>query len=105
HPDRVGGRHSERVADRAIGWRGAPLRHERVLAAELHYVPDHEEIAGKPKPRDYFELVCELAEHPRAGRRAPSLARPGFDQQPQVAVGRLAGRQRIARKAVTEVAK
>src|ERR1700676_3714441 len=103
HPDRVDRGDSQRVADRAVGRRAAPLRHDPVLAAELYDVPYDEEIAGEAELRDYFELVRELAEHTRTRRRPPTLASPGLDQHPQVAVGRLAGRQRIARKAVAEV--
>ena len=74
HPDRVDRRDPERIADRAVGRRAAPLRHDCVLAAELHDVPDDEEVAGKAKPRDYFEFVRELAEHSRAGA-APHRSR------------------------------
>ena len=47
HPDRVDGGDSERVADRAVGRRAASLRHDSILAAELHDVPYDQEVAGE----------------------------------------------------------
>ena len=46
HADRVDRRDAERIADRAVGGRAAPLRQNALLAAEFDDVPDDEEVAG-----------------------------------------------------------
>ena len=44
--------------------------------AEIDHVPDDEEIAGKPEPRDEIEFAIELRKHRRAEMRV-TRARAG----------------------------
>src|SRR2546427_8811102 len=56
HADRIDRRDAERVADRAVGGRAAPLAEDAVLAAEADDVPHDQGIAGAVEPLDHAEL-------------------------------------------------
>ncbi len=106
HLDRVDRGDPERIADRAVGRRAAPLRHDLILAAELHDVPYDQEVAGELQLLDDRELVLELAARAIVERAAPdhpSFARAGICERAQVAVGRLAGRQRVVGETIAEI--
>ena len=90
HADRIDGRDSERIADRAVGGRSAPLRQNAVLAAEVHDVPDDQEIARQlrafrsapararsaaARARDRAGSAAARL-HPRAGAGTTSWSRP-----------------------------
>ena len=61
HPHRVDRRDAEAVADRAVGG-GPPALDQDVLApAEVHEVPDDEEVAGQVQLSDESELALDLA--------------------------------------------
>src|SRR3989442_1704592 len=64
HLHRIDGRDAERIADRAVGGGAAALHEDVVGAAELHDVPDDEEVAGEIEPADDLQLVGDLP--PRA---------------------------------------
>jgi hypothetical protein len=59
HFDRIDGGDSQRIANRAIGRRAAPLHQNIFLAAKAHDVPNDQEITGE------FEFLdqCQLAFH------------------------------------------
>ena len=60
HLHRIDGGDAERVADRAVR-RGAAALHEDLLAAaELHDVPDDEEVAGQVELLDHVQLFLDL---------------------------------------------
>src|SRR3989454_481095 len=92
HLHRIDGGDPERVADRAVGRRAAPL-HEHVLApAEQDDVVDDEEVPGESEPGDERQLPLELRDRPgpaRATRAAVAPARAVHGPMPQLAVQRL----------------
>src|SRR5436189_73159 len=47
HADRIDGGDPEAVAHGAVGRRSAPLHENALLPAEIHDVPDDQEIAGE----------------------------------------------------------
>ena len=69
----VGAGDAEREADGGVGGRAPALAVDVLAAAELHDVPDDEEVAGEPEGADHLELVVDLG--PRTGhplrRRGP----------------------------------
>jgi hypothetical protein len=62
--DRIGVGDAQRVADRGVGRRASPLAEDVVALAELHQVPNHEEITGKAELGDERELVIDLRVRP-----------------------------------------
>src|SRR5438445_3490787 len=101
HLHRIDGGDPERVADRAVGRRAAPL-HEHVLApAEQDDVVDDEEVPGEAEPGDERQLPLELRARPgparatratgpaRATRAAVAPAGAVHGPMPQLAVPRL----------------
>src|SRR6202035_413799 len=78
HLHGVDGGDAERIADRAVGGRAAPLHHDLILAAELHDVPYDEEVAGELKLCDDREFVFELAARAIVDRTTPSIASAGI---------------------------
>ncbi len=60
HADRIDGGDAERVADRAVGGRAAPLHQNVLLAAEAHDVPDDQEIAGEVELFDQGQFALDL---------------------------------------------
>src|SRR5215813_535430 len=69
-------RKPERVADRAVGRRAAPLDQDVVSAAVLDDVPDDQEIAREVEPADQLELVRDLTARARGERALVAVARP-----------------------------
>jgi hypothetical protein len=57
---RVDRRDAEAVADGAVRRRPAPLDEDVVVTAELHDVPDDQEVAGEIEFFDHRELVLDL---------------------------------------------
>ena len=102
HADRIDRRDAERVADRAVGGRAAPLAEDAALAAEADDVPHDQEIAGEVEPLDHAELVLELPADARRDRPI-SLACAALGERAQAAARRLAGRERELRKTVAQV--
>src|SRR5207247_3019474 len=93
HADRIDRRDADRVADRAVGGRAAPLAEDAALATEADDVPHDQEVAGEVEPLDHPELVLELA--PDARRDGPvPVAGAGVGERPQASDRRLAGRER-----------
>ena len=60
HPHRIDGRDAQAVADGAVRRRAAPLHEDVVLAAEVHDVPDDQEVAGELELLDEVELARDL---------------------------------------------
>ena len=60
HAHRIDGGDSQRITDRAVGGRAAPLRQNAVVAAETHDVPDDQEIAGQFQLFDQRQLALDL---------------------------------------------
>ena len=60
HADRIDRGDAEAVAHGAVGRRAAPLHEDPVLAAEVHDVPDDEEVAGEIELLDQIELARDL---------------------------------------------
>ena len=92
----------EAVADGAVGRRPAALHENVVLPAEIHDVPDDQEVAGEIELLDEIELARDL----RAGAiviRTVAIARADLGHLPQKRRLRLARRHRIFRKAVAEI--
>src|SRR5262249_39769061 len=80
----------------------AALAEDAALAAEADDVPHDQEVAGELEPRDEPELVLELAADGR--RHDPvALARARVGERAQVAIRRLAVRQRQLGEAVAQV--
>ena len=102
HLHRVHGRDRKRVADGAVG-RGATALHEDLLGeAELHDVPDDQEVTGQIELLDHRQLLLDLRLRARRQRlEARPRAVPGH--LPEVRSGSLAGRQRIFGEAVAQV--
>ena len=61
HPDRVDGGDAEAVADGAVRGRAAALDQDPLAPAEVHDVPDDQEVAGELELADQRELVLDLA--------------------------------------------
>ena len=82
HADRIDRRDPEAVADGAVGRRSAALHEDVVLPAEIHDVPDDEEVAGELELLDEIQLARDL----RAGLvvvRPVALARADVGDAPQ----------------------
>ena len=60
HADGIDGGDAERVADHAVGRRAAPLHQNCLAQAELHDVPDDEEVSGEFELGDQRELALRL---------------------------------------------
>jgi len=90
---RVGFGDAERETHGTVGRAAAALAENVVAFAELHDVPHHEEVPGKPEMLDHFEFVVDGAPGPRTQRqvfvraeRTLAVATPPacFDQSTQV---------------------
>ena len=68
HPDRIHRGDAEAVADGAVGRRAAPLHQDPLLPAEVHDVPDDEEVAGEIELLDEIQLALDLARVARLDR-------------------------------------
>src|SRR5439155_5987493 len=60
HADRIDRGDPEAVADGAVRRAAAPLHEDVVLPAEIHDVPDDEEVAGEIELLDEVELARDL---------------------------------------------
>ncbi len=60
HADRIDCRDAQRIADRAIGRRSAPLREDAILPAEFDQVPDDEKVSGELQLFDHRQLALDL---------------------------------------------
>ena len=102
HADRIDGRDPEAVAHRAVRCRSASLHQDVFLTAVVDDVPDDEEVPGEIEPLDQIELALDLASRTIVIRPI-SLARARLRHLPQERRHRLAGRNRVVRKAVAEI--
>ncbi len=102
HLHRIDGGDRQRIADRAVGRRAAPLRQDAVLQAEANDVPDDQEVPGQVELLDQVELLLDLRLG-LAGERPEARPRPVPGDMPQVRRRGLAGRQGIRREPVSEV--
>ena len=102
HAHGIDGGDAEAVADGAVGRRAAPLHEDVVVPAEIHDVPDDQEVAGEIETLDEIELARNL----RAGAvviRPIALAGAEIGQLAEKRDVRLARRHRIIGKAVPEI--
>ena len=60
HADGIDGGDAQAVADGAVGRRAAALHEDVVVPAEIHDVPDDQEIAGEIETLDEIELARNL---------------------------------------------
>ncbi len=60
HPHRIDGGDAQAVADRAVGGRAAALDQDALAPAEVHDVPDDQEVAGELELADERELALDL---------------------------------------------
>ena len=102
HADRIHGRDAQAVADGAIGRRATPLHQDVLLPAEVHDVPDDEEVAGELELLDEIQLAGDL------GARAIvvgaiAMARPQLGDLPEKGDLGLTRRHGIAGKPVAEI--
>ncbi len=85
----------EREAHGGVGGRAPTLAVDVLAAAELHDVPDDEEVPGVAEGGDHLELVVDLgpgAGHPLVGARPVAGDGPALDQLHQPALLGVAGR-------------
>ena len=102
HLHGVDRRDRERVADGAVRGRAAPLHEDVLLLAEVHDVPDDEEVAREVQLLDEVELLLEL--RLRLGRERPEARPRAFPRDaPEERRRRLARRERVRGEAVAEV--
>ncbi len=102
HPDRIDRRDPQAVADGAVGRRAAPLHEDAVAPAEVHQVPDDEEVAGELELLDEIELTRDLRARPVVVRTV-ALARADLGDLPEERRLRLALGHGIVGKAVAEI--
>ncbi len=60
HPHRIDGGDAQAVANRAVGGRAAALDQDPLAPAEVHDVPDDQEVAGELELADELELALDL---------------------------------------------
>src|SRR5205814_5608161 len=60
HADGIDGGDAEAVADRAVGGGAAALDEDALLAAEVHDVPDDQEVALELERADQGQLALDL---------------------------------------------
>ena len=102
HADRIDGRDPEAVAHGAVRCRSASLHQDVLLTAVVDDVPDDEEVTGEIEPLDQIELTLDLASRTIVIRPI-SLPRARLRHLPQERRHRLAGRNRVLRKAIPEI--
>ncbi len=85
HSDRIDGGDAERVADHAVGRRAAPLHQNALASAELHDVPDDEEVAGEAELGDERQLALLPASARGPGVCHRALADSGCECLPRFA--------------------
>ena len=76
HPDRVDGGDAEAVADRAVRGRAAALHQDSLAPAEVHDVPDDQEVAGELELADELRARARPAGAPSRGTGGSGRARP-----------------------------
>ena len=76
HPHRVDGGDAEAVADGAVGGRAAPLDEDALAPAEVHDVPDDQEVAGEAQLPDERQLALDLPAGLLVVRAGSARARP-----------------------------
>ena len=102
HPHRVDRGDAEAVADRAVRGRAPALDEDPLPPAEVHEVPDDEEVAGEVQLADEGELPLDLP--PRLLVVRPvALARPRLRGLAEEGELRLPLRHGVVREAVAEV--
>ncbi len=102
HADRIDRGDAEAVAHGAVGRRAAALDEDVVLTAEVHDVPDDQEVAGELELLDEIELARNLGARPIV-ERSIAIARPDLgDPAEERALG-FASRHRVLGKSVAEV--
>ena len=85
----VGAGDAQREADGGVGGRAPALAVDVLAAAELHDVPDDEEVPGVAEGADHLELVVDLgprAGHPLCRPRAVAVVGPAAHQLHQPAL-------------------
>ena len=82
HAHRIHGGDAQAVADGAVGRRSAPLHQDVLLAAEVHDVPDDEEVAGELELLDEIQLAGHLRARPVVIRPV-AIARADLGDLPQ----------------------
>ena len=102
HAHRIHGGDAQAVADRAVGRRPTPLREDVLLPAEVHEVPDDEEVPGEIELLDQIEFARDLPARLLRERSIPPV-RTRLGDPPQERDLRLAVGHRIVRKAVAQV--
>ena len=102
HPHRVHRGDAQAVADRAVGGGAAALDQDPLPAAEVHDVPDDQEVARELELADQEELALDLP--PRLLVVGPvALAGPGLRHRAEVGVQGLPRRHRVVGKAIPQV--
>ena len=102
HPHRVHRRDPQRITHRAVGRRAAPLRQNATVPAEIHDVPNDQEIAVQRQLFDQRQFALDLPPRFVVIRMvAPPRAfiRPFTEKRSHA----LAFRHRIARKFVAQI--
>ena len=102
HPHRIHRRDPQRITDRAVRRRAAPLTQNPLFAAKPHNVPDDQEIAAQPQLFDQPQFFRDLRlRRFMIGFVAP--ARPGIGEFPQIGGYGFPWRQRIIRKLIAQI--
>ncbi len=86
HPHRVDRGDLQRVADRRVRRRAAPLAEDPLLAREADDVPEREEVAGEVELLDQAELVLDLPAHLLGHPRRVAERQPLGGERAQVAL-------------------
>ena len=81
--DGVGVGDPEGVTHRRVGRRPPPLAVDVVAPAELHDVPDDEEVAGEAQLVDHVQLVVDLGVGPGVGRAGRGARSAGAAPRPR----------------------
>ena len=102
HSDRVHGGDPEAVADGAVGGGPASLHEDVLLPAEVHDVPDDQEVAGEIEFLDEVQLALDLAAR-AVVVGAIALACPRLRDLPQERRHRFPRRHGVLGKAVAEI--
>ncbi len=102
HADRIDGGDAEAVAHGAVGGRPASLHENPLLAAEVHDVPDDQEIARQVELFDQVQLTLDLPRHMGLDRPI-AIARAGLRDLPQERRHRLTCGHGVFREAIAEI--
>ena len=102
HAHGIHGRDAQAVADRAVGGGAAPLHEDALALAEVHEVPDDQEVAAELELADEGELPLDLLPG-LVVIGAVASARPLLGPLAEKGERGLARRHRIVGKAVAQV--